>query len=57
MRRLWIGCPCASPRSRWGSARREGVRGAGLAMGTAAVVLAGLALAQLAVWTAVSIAG
>jgi hypothetical protein len=35
----------------------EGVRGAGLVMATAAIVLAGLALAQMAVWSAASIAG
>jgi hypothetical protein len=51
---LWIGLPLAVAAVVLGlRARREG---AGTGRATAAVVLAGLCIAQMVVWTAVSIA-
>jgi hypothetical protein len=53
---LWIGLPLGIAAIVLGvRARREGVRGAGAVMAVAAIVLAGLAILQMAVWTTVSI--
>jgi hypothetical protein len=55
---LWIGLPLGVAAIVLAlRARREGVRGGRAAMMIAALVLAGLALLQMVVWTAVSIAG
>ena len=51
---LWIGLPLAVAAVVLGlRARREG---AGIGRATVAVILAGLCIAQMAVWTAVSLA-
>ena len=53
---LWIGLPLGVAAIVLGiRARREGVHGAGSGMAIAAIVLAGLAIGQMVVWTAVSI--
>lgn len=53
---LWIGLPLGIAAIVLGlRARREGVRGGGSAMAIAALVLGGLAIAQMVIWTTVSI--
>lgn len=53
---LWIGLPLGVAAIVLGlRARREGVRGAGSGMSIAAIVLAGLAIGQMVIWTTVSI--
>jgi hypothetical protein len=55
---LWIGLPLGVAAIVLAlRARREHVRGAGSTMAIAALVLAGLALGSMAIWTIVSIAG
>jgi hypothetical protein len=52
---LWIGLPLAVAAIVVGvRARRELVGGRGTGMATAAIVIAGLVIAQMAVWTLVS---
>ncbi len=54
---LWIGLPLGVAAIVLGvRARREGVSGAGSVMAVAAIVLAGLAVGQMVVYGAVSIA-
>ncbi len=53
---LWIGLPLGIAAIVLGvRARRDRVPGTGAKMATAAIVLAGLAIGQMAIWTAVSL--